>query len=124
MLKGKVLPYANGLLRTKRREWHFEDEYRLYLTTEGEKYLSGTAPTAVILGVRTGQYDSAFSAICRKFGMRIGYLNARRELATSCSSLIPFDGRCGEPLEDWPAIAVQWPNFVSARSQERIGDAR
>lgn len=77
VLKGSELPYVSGLLRAKRSEWCYENEYRLYLTTEGEKYLNGIVPTAVILGVRTGPYDSVFCDICRRYGMRIGYLNER-----------------------------------------------
>jgi len=73
----KKMPYEFGILRRKKKEWIYENEYRIYQKNGAGQYVEDIAPTSVILGARNSKYDDVFNQICRKYNLKIGYLLPR-----------------------------------------------
>lgn len=74
ILDKRDLLYKHGILRSKRSEWMYENEYRLYLKGNNDSYLEQIDPVSIIVGGRNRRYDSVFEQICKKFKIRIGLL--------------------------------------------------
>ena len=66
--------YKCGILRSKRAEWEYESEYRLYLKSSKDSYLDRIAPKSVVIGGRKRRNDSVFEQVCKKYKIKVGSL--------------------------------------------------
>ncbi len=74
IINGTDKAHRHGLLITKRPEWEYEAEYRLFLRNSDDAYLNNVIPRAVIIGGRGHRFDSPFAHVCKKFGVPLGFL--------------------------------------------------
>jgi hypothetical protein len=74
IVNGTDKAYQHGLLLTKRSEWAYEAEYRLFLRNDDDEYLNNVIPRAVIIGGREIRFDSPFVRVCKQFGVPLGFL--------------------------------------------------
>jgi hypothetical protein len=76
IVNGTAKAHQHGLLITKRPEWAYEAEYRLFLRNGDDEYLNNVIPRAVIIGGRGSRFDSPFMRVCKRFGVPLGFLVA------------------------------------------------
>jgi hypothetical protein len=72
-------PQDFGILNTKAKCWHYENEYRVFGSKSDSNYLDDIAPESIILGITDSTYSDVFEKISRKYCIRISYLNKDKE---------------------------------------------
>jgi hypothetical protein len=72
-------PQDFGILNTKAKCWHYENEYRVFGSKSDSNHLESIMPESIILGVKDSIHSDIFQKISEKYGIRISYLNKDEE---------------------------------------------
>jgi hypothetical protein len=76
LIGGVNNPYDHGMLVSKRNEWSYEKEYRLFSRSPAIVYYQNIQPKRVILGSRNNRCSAVFERICQRFEVSVCHLMA------------------------------------------------